>query len=74
MASDFFGRQRECRFYTVGCGNKMAVSVTGHRAVNELGDPVIPGMFKHQDLQMFDRKLNTFAYRDPQPQICKKLN
>ena len=33
----------ECRFYTAGCGNKMAVSVTGLRAVNELGGPVIPG-------------------------------
>ena len=43
MASEFFGRQRECRFYTAGCGNKMAVSVTGPRAVNELGGRVIPG-------------------------------
>ena len=43
MTSEFFGRQRECRFYTAGCGNKMAVSVTGPRAVNELGGPVIPG-------------------------------
>ena len=43
MASEFFGRQRECRFYTAGCGNKVAVSVTGPRAVNELGGPVIPG-------------------------------
>ena len=43
MASEFFGRQRECRFYTAGPGNKMAVSVTGPRAVNELGGPVIPG-------------------------------
>ena len=43
MASEFFGRQRDCRFYTAGCGNKMAVSVTGPRAVNELGGPVIPG-------------------------------
>ena len=43
MASEFFGRQRECRFYTAGCGNKMEVSVTGPRAVNELGGPVIPG-------------------------------
>ena len=34
---------RECRFYTAGCGNKMAVSVTGPRAVNELGGPVILG-------------------------------
>ena len=42
MASEFFGRQRECRFYTAGCGNKMEVSVTGPRAVNELGGPVIP--------------------------------
>ena len=45
MASEIFGRQRECRFYTAGCGNKMAVSVTGPRAVNELGGPVIPGTF-----------------------------
>ena len=43
MTSEFFGRQRECRFYTAGCGNKMAVSVTGPRAVNELGGPVTPG-------------------------------
>ena len=43
MASKFFGKQRECRFYTAGCGNKVAVSVTGPRAVNELGGPVIPG-------------------------------
>ena len=43
MASEFFGRRRECRFYTAGCGNKMAVSVTGPRAVDELGGPVIPG-------------------------------
>ena len=40
MASEFFGRQRECRFYTAGCGNKMAGSVTGP---NELGGLVIPG-------------------------------
>ena len=45
MASEFFGRQPECRFYTAGCGNKMAVSVTGPRAANEFGGPVIPGMF-----------------------------
>ena len=43
MASEFFGRQRECRFYTDGCGNKMAVSVTGPHAVNELCGPVTPG-------------------------------
>ena len=43
MTSEFFGRQRECRFYTAGCGNKIAVSVTGPRAVNELGGPVTPG-------------------------------
>ena len=41
MASEFFDRQRECRFYTAGCGNKMAVSVTGPRAVNQLSGPVI---------------------------------
>ena len=43
MASELLGRQRECRFYTAGCGNKMAVSATGPRAANELGGPVIPG-------------------------------
>ena len=43
MASEFFVRQREGRFYTAGCGNKMAVIVTGPRAENELGGPVIPG-------------------------------
>ena len=43
MAPEFFGRQRECRFYAAGCGNKMAVSVNGPRAVSELGGPVIPG-------------------------------
>ena len=43
MASEFFGKKRECRFYTAGCGNKMAVSVTGPRPVNELSGPVIPG-------------------------------
>ena len=46
MASEFFGRQRWCRFYTAGCGNKMAVSVTGPHAANELGGPVIPGMLR----------------------------
>ena len=30
-------------FYTAGCGKKMVVSVTGPRAANELGGPVIPG-------------------------------
>ena len=44
MASEIFGRQRECRFYTADCGSKMVVSVTGPRAVNELGGPVIPGI------------------------------
>ena len=47
MASEFFVRQRVSRFHTAGCGNKMAVSVTGPRAVNELGGPVIPGRLKH---------------------------
>ena len=45
MAFKCFGRQRECRFHTAGFGNKMAVSVTGPRAVNELGGPGIPGKF-----------------------------
>ena len=35
----YYGRQCECRFYTAGCVNKMVVSVTGPRAVNELGGP-----------------------------------
>ena len=43
LGIQIFGRQRKCRFYTAGCVNKMAVSVTGPRAVNELGGPVIPG-------------------------------
>ena len=45
MTSEFFGRQRECRFYTAGCGNKMAVSVAGPRTVNALGGPVTPGSY-----------------------------
>ena len=51
MASNFFGRQRECRFYTAGCVNKMAVSVTGPLAVNELGGPVIPGSSRQDATQ-----------------------
>ena len=31
----------------------MAVSVTGPRVVNELGGPVIPGMFNNEQLQKF---------------------
>ena len=54
MASDFFDRQCECRFYTAGCGNKMAVSVTGSRAANELGGPVIPGTARH----CYDEKIS----------------
>ena len=46
MASEFFGRWRECRFYTAGFGNKMAVSVTGPRAVTDLGGSVTPGRRK----------------------------
>ena len=45
MASEFLVGSAQCRFYTAGCGNKMAVSVTGPRAVNELGGPVIPGNY-----------------------------
>ena len=44
-------RQRECRFYTAGCVNKMVVSVTGPRAVNKLGGPVIPGSVGLQTLK-----------------------
>ena len=51
IASEFFGRQRECRFYTAGCGNKMAVTATGPRAANELGGPVIPGRFSRGKTQ-----------------------
>ena len=29
MASEFFGRRCECRFYKAACVNKMMVSVTG---------------------------------------------
>ena len=57
MASEFFGRQRECRFYPAGCGNKMAVSVTGPRAVNELGGPVIPGNYEYD--VMYDCRTST---------------
>ena len=44
MASKIFVNQGAGRFYTAGCVNKMEVSVTGPRAVNELGGPVIPGI------------------------------
>ena len=47
MTSKFFVNQRACRIYTAGCVNKMEVSVTGPRAVNELGGPVIPGNVSH---------------------------
>ena len=53
MASEFSGRQRECRFYIAGCGNKMAVSVTGPRAVNDLGGPVIPGNILERYLEKY---------------------
>ena len=50
-SSQFHGiRVFECRLYTAGCGNKMAVSVTGPRAVNELGGLVIPGIRPHENL------------------------
>ena len=68
MASEFFGKQRECRFYTAGCGNKMAVSVTGPRAVNELGGPVIPGKCLSQ---LFLLHLNTYVnVCTPPPPVC----
>ena len=76
MASEFFGRQCECCFYTVGCGNKMAVSVTGPRLANELGGPVILGSPLHsvfrfefllrpyieQKRLFFDSFFKTFIY------------
>ena len=46
MSSECFARQRECRFYTAGCVNKIAVSVTRPRAVNQLGGPVITGYYR----------------------------
>ena len=55
MASEFFGRQRECRFYTAGCGNKIVVSVTGPRAANELGGPVIPGSHLYTFIKKYKR-------------------
>ena len=60
MASEFFGRQRERRFYTAGCGNKMVVSVTGPRAANELGGPVIPG--NHCDYQACLSEYGTYSH------------
>ena len=44
MASEFFGRQRECRFYTAGCGKKMAVSVTGPQSYRlyKIADKIDP--------------------------------
>ena len=52
MASKFFGNQRACRIYTAGCVSKMEVSVTGPRAVNELGGPVIPGKQPSRNLNL----------------------
>ena len=62
MASEFFGRQRECRFYTAGCGNKKAVSVTGPRAVNELGGPGIPGTELLQRVTIYKKGLIFFFF------------
>ena len=41
MVSEFFGRRREQRIFTAGCGYKMAVSVTWPTA--KLDGPVMPG-------------------------------
>ena len=57
LASEFFGRQREFRAYTAGCVNKMAVSVTEPRAVNELGGPVIAGSPNTADTEQIDLTL-----------------
>ena len=70
MASEFFGRQRECRFYTAGCGNKMVVSVTGPRAANELGGPVIPCIYRLSFIleftgTFFHKKTQTYAMLNP---------
>ena len=62
MTSEFFGRQRECRFYTAGCGNKIAVSVTGPRAGNELGGPVTPGTYFYGSASTYAR-INTFCLK-----------
>ena len=61
MASEFFGRQREFCFYTAGCGNQMAVSVTGPRAVNELGGPVIPGRVFNVYIYLYAVQLTSSA-------------
>ena len=63
MASEFSGRQRECRVYTAGCVNKMVVSVTGPRAVNELEGPVIPGMKIHRNLGISEIFVQPPAWR-----------
>ena len=56
MAYKSFGNQRACRIYTAGCVNKMEVSVTGPRAVNELGGPVIPGNYNLRGRRLFYRQ------------------
>ena len=68
MASEFFGRQRECRFYTAGCGNKMAVSVTGPLAVKELGGPVIPGIHYHWPIKHMKNRISSKG-----AVVCSKL-
>ena len=45
----------------------MAVSVTGPRAVNELGGPVIPGRKKHFEQVGFEPAISDFPSRQPQP-------
>ena len=52
-----------CRFYTAGCGNKMAVSVTGPRAVNELGGPVIPGRLGYGGIRFNVNKIWKIFFR-----------
>ena len=73
MASVFFGRQRECRFYTAGCGNQMAVSVTGPRAVNELGGPVIPGTNKWTNASFTPVRHLCSVVRHPSSVISRPL-
>ena len=69
MASEIFGRQRECRFYTTGCGNKMVVSVTGPRAANELGGPVITGTISVRN----PNSTITLTYPDSYPLIVNPV-
>ena len=73
MASKFFVNQRACRIYTAGCVNKMEVSVTGPRAVNELGGPVIPGISYHVDVLFRTSRLGSIEIFKYQTEKLSRL-